>query len=363
MTTGRSGSPRRCRRSRPPPAPTSGSPARPACRTSSASPAPARPSLACTSRAACRTRRPATAFDVDASSAVRVDANGVTVSGLTISDSRGTNQHGLPFGCYGVFAYQANATQIRDNDISGTGTGVYLKGGGRLSVIDGNRLHDNDVLIRNTPGGNDDYGANGITFSGVDALPGALATRNTITGNSGPSADYTYDGGAFEIYDSSHVQMLGNTIADNENVLETGTGPDGTNPLGECRANSFAGNTVTGRTPGSDLERSIGMILRCATAMVITGNTFTDVDHYVYDIFTGDQFSSDVLGLVITGNSVDGFQKVYSLAVDPLAVGLVVDANRFRFDGPVFASYGDGSTSATLAEWRARTQRDLLSTS
>jgi nitrous oxidase accessory protein NosD len=298
------------------------------------------------------------------SSAVRIHdgATAVTVRDVTIRDSRGINQHGLPFGCYGVFAHGADASVIVGNDIAGTGTGVYLNGGGKGALVADNRIHDNDVLIRNTPGGNDDYGANGITFANVDALPGALATRNTITGNSGPSSDYGYDGGAFEIFNSSHVRMVGNTIADNENVLETGTSPDGRNPFGDCVDNVFAGNDARGRTAGSRLERSIGLILRCATAMMVTGNTFSDVDWFVYAISTDDVFSSDVNGLAITGNTVSQWQKVYHLGVDPLVSRLVVDANRVHFTGPVFASYGDGSTSPTLADWRARSGQDRLTT-
>jgi hypothetical protein len=308
---------------------------------------------------------PAGGLGDEGSSAVRIDdgATGVTVQGVTVRDSRGTNGQGRPVGCYGVFVHGADASHVVGNDISGTGTGVYLNGGGRLAVISDNTIHDNDVLIRNTQGGDDDYGANAITFANLDASPGAVATRNTIARNSGPSADYGYDGGAFEIYNSSHVQILANTIADNENVLETGTGPDGGNPLGDCVGNTFAGNVAQGRTGASALPRSIGMILRCATGMVVHGNTFTDLDWFVYDIFTDDRFSSDVQGLAITGNTVSQSQKVYHLAVDPLSVLLVVDANRVHFTGPVFASYADGSTSPTLADWQARSRQDRLTMS
>ncbi len=304
-------------------------------------------------------------FGDGGSSAVRIDdgATGVTVRGMTITNSRGTNDHGLPFGCYGIFVHNADAPRIVGNDISGTGTGVYLNGGGRLAVVADNRIHDNDVLIRNTPGGDDDYGANGITFANVSALPGAVATRNVITGNAGPSSDYGYDGGAFEIYNSSNLQILSNTIANNENVLETGTSPDGNNPLGDCVGNVFAGNEASGRSAGSGLDRSVGMILRCATAMVVHENTFTEIDWWIYEISTGDKFSSDVNALAITRNTMSQYQKVYHLGVDPLAARLVVDANRMHFTGPIFASYGDGTTSPDLAGWQARTGQDRLTTS
>jgi hypothetical protein len=48
--------------------------------------------------------------------------------------------------------------------------------------------------------------------------------------------------------------------------------------------------------------------------------------------------------------------------VDPLANQLVVDRNQFHFTGPIFSSYADGTTSASLAEWQARTRLDLHST-
>lgn len=307
---------------------------------------------------------PAGGFNHGGSSAVRIDdgATGATVASLKVRDSAGTNNHGLRFGCYGILAHGAAGSRIVDNDIAGTGTGVYVQGGGAGTLIAGNRIHDNRVLIRNTPGDDDDFGANGITFSDVvSALPGPVATRNTITGNSGPSSDYGYDGGAFEIYNSSHVSILANTIADNENVLETGTSPDGGSLLGDCVGNVFAGNDAVGRTAGSTLQRSVGLILRCATAMVIDGNTFSGLDWWVYELTTGDQFSSDVKGLAITGNAVTADQKVYRLAVDPTAAGLVIDANRMEHTGAVFASYGDGTSSPDLAGWRSRTGRDLVS--
>jgi nitrous oxidase accessory protein NosD len=303
-------------------------------------------------------------FEDNGSSLVRIDdgATGVTVTGLTIRDGSGTNQHGLPFGCFGVLAHRADAFRIVGNDIAGTGTGVFVNGGGKGALVADNRIHDNVVLVRNTPGDNDDFGANGITFANVDAVPGALATRNDIRRNAGPSSDYGYDGGAFEIFNSSHVRMVANTIADNENVLETGTAIDADNPLGDCLANTFSGNQVTGRAVGSHLERSIGLILRCATGMVVAANTFSDIDWFVYAISTDDVFSSDVKGLAITGNTVSQWQKVYHLGVDPASSLVVIDANRIHFTGPVFASYGDGATSTTLAAWQARSGQDRLTT-
>ena len=41
----------------------------------------------------------------------------------------------------------------------------------------------------------------------------------------------------------------------------------------------------------------------------------------------------------------------------------LVDANRYPFTGGVFASYDDGTTSPTLADWQARSGQDRLATS
>ena len=158
-------------------------------------------------------------------------------------DSRGTNEHGLPFGCYGIFVHNADAPRIVGNDISGTGTGVYLNGGGRLAVVADNQIHDNDVLIRNTPGGDDDYGANGVTFANVSALPGAVATGNVITGNAGPSVRLRRTTAGPSRSTTPRTSRSSPTRSpNNENVLETGTSPEGNNPLGDCVGNTFAGN-------------------------------------------------------------------------------------------------------------------------
>ncbi len=302
---------------------------------------------------------PAGDFNDEASSHVRIDdgATGVVVRDLTVRGRRYRNQYGLIFGCYGIFAHNADASRIVRNDVAGTGAGVYVNGGAQNTVVADNTIHDNNAIIRNTPGRDDDYGGTGISFSNVDAVPGPVATRNVITGNAGPSSDYGFDGGGFEIYNSSNTTIIGNTIRNNENVLETGASPNG----GACVGNLFAGNDATGRTPGSRLQRSIGMILRCATLMVVDHNTFTGLDWWVYELSTADRFSTDVNGLALTGNTHRQTARVYRLAVDPVQAKLVVEANRFPRTGKYFASYGDGTSSRTLTQWQQRTGLDRVS--
>ena len=306
---------------------------------------------------------PVGGFGDGGSSAIRIDdgANKVTVKDVIIRKSTGKNRDGLKFGCYGILIHGADGSKILRNDIAGTGSGIYFYYGGKDAKVEQNNVHDNTVLIRNTPGGDDDYGATGITFANVQAKPGPTASKNTIADNSGPSADYLFDGGAFEVFNSSNVKMVKNKISNNENVLETGTVPEG-DGAGDCKGNVFSDNTVQGRTPKSKLDRSVGLILRCGTDMKVENNTFDNIDWYIYEIAGGNSFAGDVDGLTILDNQITQIQKVYHLAIDAAENHVVITDNEFRYSGTIFASYGDGSTSPTIEGWRKRSGHDQTST-
>jgi hypothetical protein len=109
------------------------------------------------------------------------------------------------------------------------------------------------------------------------------------------------------------------------------------------------------------IDRHTGLILRCATAMVIEDNTYTDIDWYVYEIEGLNSFAGDVDGLTILDNQVTQFQKIYHLAIDAAENHVVITGNKFRYTGTIFASYGDGSTSPDLEAWRKRSGHDLTS--
>lgn len=302
---------------------------------------------------------PSGGFETGGSSGVRIESGAadVVVQGLTVSSSRGTNSYGLPFGCYGIAVQGANGTVLRGNDIWGNGAGIWFNGGGKGALVQGNNVHDNDVIIRNTPGGNDDFGGGAVAFTNITAAPGPEASVNVITRNAGPSSDYVADGGAFEIYNASNVSIHDNQLAENENVLETGTGAGGA-----CRGNTFYSNTAVGRPEGSRLDKSVGMILRCATGMTVHHNTFTMIDWWVFTLEGGDPFATNVRGLSITDNTIHQWQKVYHLGVDAVANEILVDRNTLDFTGPIFSSYVDGTTSPSAADWQTRTGLDANST-
>lgn len=303
---------------------------------------------------------PSGSFEDNGSSGVRIHdgASDVTITNMTIRDGKGTNTQGLPFGCYGIMVHDANGSIITGNNIYGNGTGIFFQRGGQDAQVTGNDIHDNNVIIRNSVGNNDDYGASAVVFSNVSTAPGPVVSGNTIKNNIGPSSDYGTDGGGFEIYNSSNLTITGNTITNNENILETGAPSDGS-----CLNNTFTGNTATGKVAGSTLEWSKGMILRCSQNMVIDGNTFNDIDWWVYVITAGDVFSSSIDGMRITNNTINNqWQKVYALDVDPSTHNLVIDTNHINFTGPIFSSYLDGSTSPSLSDWQTKTSYDLNST-
>lgn len=294
-------------------------------------------------------------FEKNGSSSVRIDngTTGVRITGLAISDGRGSNDAGLPFGCFGVMIQNATKATVEKTDISGHGYGVFAKDSRDVEILD-NTIHDNDTIIRNTPTVPDeDFGGTGIGFA---ATTGAVARGNRLYDNGGPSTDFGFDGGAFEIYQSSRIHIEGNDIEANENILETGTGPGG-----ECADNKFTGNRATGHRPGARLERTLGIILRCARAMVITGNRLGDTDEWMFYLTGGDAFSSSLAGLTIRDNEVrQGASVVYAVDLDPAQWSPDIDANSYGYAGD-FARGWDRMPVPTLADWKTLTGLDRTS--
>lgn len=273
---------------------------------------------------------PPGSFEDRGSAGIRIadGTDGVTVTESVIRDSHGINAYGLPFGCYGILVHGAENVTISRNDIRHNGFGVFVKGGGRNVRIIQNTIHDNDVEIRNTPFPDDDYGAVGIGFDDVSAAPGPTAEANLLYRNVGPSHDYGSDGGAFEIYQSSNVTMVNNTISMNDDVLETGADPGGI-----CANNRFTRNTATGKVPAGSSAHGAGLILRCAKNMIVDGNVLADMSGGPIAITTGGPFAAGVAGMRITRNEIVGGGGGFGDLVSELAWrlrGVVIDHNVFR---------------------------------
>lgn len=300
-------------------------------------------------------------FEDNGSTGIRINdgTTGVVVRNSIIRDSHGTNNYGLPFGCMAILVHNANSATIDNNEMYHNGYGVFVLGGGQNLAITNNRIHDNDVIIRNTPSplNDDDFGGVAVGFMNVTASPGPTARDNTIYNNSGPSNDYTADGGAFEIFQASNLTIDHNTIYNNDNVVETGTGSS----TNRCQNNVFTNNTASGKSAGSTLPQSAGLILRCADNMTISGNTITSVDWWTFMI-SRDSYSGSVSGLRITNNTISQNRyKIYELAFNPAGLGFVFSGNRYH-QADTFATDWNNSYVTTLSAWQSRVGLDTTST-
>ncbi|GAA4603001.1 parallel beta-helix repeat protein [Actinoplanes octamycinicus] len=300
----------------------------------------------------------------DHGSGVRIHGTtGVTVQNVHVHHSAGTTAAGLPVGCYGILATDARDLTVSGNEVDHNGAGIVVSGGGRGVLVDGNTVHDQDRIIHNTAAPLDDFGGYGLAATFVEDDPGPVFRNNTVTHNLGPSTDYGVDGGGIEIYDAGHVTITGNTFADNDGALETGTGSGG-----GCDGNVFAGNTVATRDHGDD--RSTGLVLRCAADMRVTGNTFENLSQFTFLISTDGDFAGRIDGLTITGNDV---RQAPGVVVHRLQVPstaslprITIDANRYRLAGASFAVIGpddspDAANTVDFATWQQRTRFDATS--
>jgi hypothetical protein len=187
----------------------------------------------------------------------------------------------------------------------------------------------------------------GIVF--LKSTGRVLASGNTLWANRAASYDYTWDGGAFEIYGASNVTVTDNIMWDNDVIFETGTDKGG---LG-CDNNVFARNTAYGgRTQGSVW----GVFIRCGDNMLVANNTFVDIEGFVFSIgYDSSNYSASIEGLRVVNNVVSMTQsgaKIFGLTT-ALPASVVIDYNLIRTAGQV-ASLSDGrvtSDMATFTEW------------
>jgi hypothetical protein len=296
--------------------------------------------------------------DGDHGSGIRIDAaDGVTVRDVIVRDSHGTNAAGLPVGCYGVLATQSRDLLVTSSEIFHNGAGIQVTGGGKGVVVEDNEVHDQDVIVQNSADELDDFGGHGLGATFITDKPGPVFRRNTVLRNFGPSTDYGVDGGGVEIYDSANTTITGNTFSDNDGVMETGSGKGGT-----CADNVFSDNRVTGRTGSSGPESSPGMVLRCATRMVVKGNSFTDLDAFVFLFAADEPYAGSVTDLRIEGNTVTQphdtvvYRMQFKSSTTP---PMAIDTNRYRAAQKKFAVIDDGTErTVSFEDWRSRTGFD-----
>lgn len=133
----------------------------------------------------------------------------------------------------------------------------------------------------------------------------------------------------------------------NENVVETGT--DGA----PCDSNRFVRNVAYG---GLRTGPTMGLILRCASNMLVANNTFSDLDRFVFDITaSAGAFGGSIEGLTLRNNvSYTARDKVYSIdSAMPASVTIDRDLVFHSGAGSIAYVYGRGNTSslATFRSW------------
>ena len=244
---------------------------------------------------------------------------------------------------YGVRSYQSTYVTIQGNEVYGNAKGVDIRYQGEGTMVLDNRVHDQDRMMVNTVGGNDDTGAQGIGFNKTTGA--TLARGNFLWNNRAPSYDYGMDGGAFEIYAASNVTITGNAMWDSHNVLETGT--DG---VLACSNNVFARNLAW---DGNDSTRTVGLVLRCAKDMLVVHNTFVELDYWIYDVNTNStSYSGKVDGLRIVNNvNVMKEGKIYALGAGIPLSTMTIDYNLDYNPGRIIAvidGYGTATTTAQM---------------
>jgi parallel beta-helix repeat protein len=205
------------------------------------------------------------------------DSSGVTISGSTIRNNR----------TWGIVVVRSTSVRIEDNTVTGNANGIEERYAADL-VIARNRIHGNVTMV------DSGRGRQGINFY---KSTGAV----TVTGN------LLWDNGThFEVYGASNLNITGN-VTWNGQVMETGTdGP-------ACDGNRFTRN-VGYRGAGFDGSAN-GLILRCASNMLVAHNTLDGFDQFALDIVDGTSgvaYGGSIANLRILNNVLSG-GRAYSI--------------------------------------------------
>lgn len=156
----------------------------------------------------------------------------IVIDGLKIIDkTMSTSDHSiLAKISYAIVLQNAPYCTIKHCEITLVGIAIAAQAGSDYTTIDSNYLH-NLRAVRNTVGGDDDYGANAMVIG---------SSNNTITNNKmedcwATSYDYGFDGGA--------VEFFGATISDNVILYNTAINCNGFIEIGS-NSNGLSNNNL-----------------------------------------------------------------------------------------------------------------------
>lgn len=179
-------------------------------------------------------------------------------------------------------------SSVRSTLIDNAGVGVLLKARGasaqRVTV-----RHPH--MVRNTPGGNDDFGAVGFSVQASNVEIG----HSTCTDCRAPSHDYGHDGGFVEVWNyADNLDVHDNTSSNTEGILEIGGDRSDSSVHGiKVRNNTFRDSH------GGVVLHTDGDFAIANAQIAITGNTITSTGSQDPPILSGD-----VSNVVFEGNSV-----------------------------------------------------------
>lgn len=194
--------------------------------------------------------------------AIKIDAKWVVVENFLVRDA---HEAGIDINS------GAEHNIIRNNEATKVGIGISVHGD--HNFITGNYAHDL-TMVRNTKGGDDDFGAVGIwLFSS-----GNEVSYNRMINCKAPSFDYGSDGGVVEFYGDVDSCYVHHNYGENcDGAFEIG-GQGETVSHNRIAYNVFVNNGVAG---GFHVGGKFGVIVE---DMRIENNVFLDTIHSDYAI-------------------------------------------------------------------------------
>jgi parallel beta-helix repeat protein len=212
------------------------------------------------------------------------NASNILIDGNMLRDNQG----------FGLVLKDVADITVSNNRATGNGCAIEVRYGSANVILRDNQIYANDRVI------DSGRAAVGITFY---RTTGPVVAQNNLLWDNHSHNEPDPEGGAFEVYAASNITMTGNTIWENEMVLETGTDAAKT----PCNNITFTRNTAY------RINRQQGLILRCASNSLIAHNTFTGLDKFVFSVsHNNGSYGGSVEGLRIVNNiAVHG--RVYSI--------------------------------------------------
>ncbi len=246
----------------------------------------------------------------------------IVINGLTLTDlSMNLEDHSIQARTqYGILLFNSPNCTISNCTISLVGIGIATQSGSNFTNINNNTI-SNLRAIRNTIGGEDDYGANGLVLGSSSNQ----IYQNIINDCWATSFDYGYIGGAVELFNTSinNNYMLYNSVANCAGFLEIGGEASGTainnlfayNKIINCGKTASFHNKVDGSYINTNNTRILNNVI------IETKKQFNKViDMFSYD----DPTQSDI---VILRNNIIWLTTGQNLVSDNLDTSKMVHFN------------------------------------